>query len=119
MWISVSMAAVMQYGETVDRRMLSTESLCSLLYRYSTILSLAKKEKEKENTLPKNIFSHDSRFPLTHPLHFRFWEMLAYLANTLIFLLVGVAIVEKASDVIEEKDWLFIFVAYCGAIVIR
>lgn len=50
---------------------------------------------------------------------FRFWEILAYLANTLIFFIVGVAIMEKAFDVIEEIDWLFILVDYCGIFVIR
>jgi len=49
----------------------------------------------------------------------RFWEILAYLANTLIFLLVGVAIMEKAFDVIETLDWLYILVDYFGVVVIR
>ncbi|XP_057290115.1 sodium/hydrogen exchanger 10-like [Hydractinia symbiolongicarpus] len=49
----------------------------------------------------------------------RFWEILAYLANTLIFLLVGVAIMERAFDVIESLDWLYIIVDYFGIIVIR
>lgn len=54
------------------------------------------------------------------PIHlFRFWEILAYLANTLIFLLVGVAIMEKAFDVIETLDWLYILVDYFGVFVIR
>ena len=52
-------------------------------------------------------------------ISFRFWEILAYLANTLIFFIVGVAIMEKAFDVIEEIDWLFILVDYCGIFVIR
>ena len=45
--------------------------------------------------------------------------MLAYLANTLIFLLVGVAIMERAFEMIEELDWLYILIDYLGIFVIR
>ncbi|XP_064602724.1 LOW QUALITY PROTEIN: sperm-specific sodium:proton exchanger-like [Liolophura sinensis] len=51
----------------------------------------------------------------------RFWEVLAYLANTLIFILVGLVIQEKAihDGEIEEMDAFYGVVLYFGVNVIR
>ncbi|KAK6191720.1 hypothetical protein SNE40_003331 [Patella caerulea] len=49
----------------------------------------------------------------------RFWETLAYLANTLIFILVGVVISEKAIFRIHGIDWFYMFALYFGLQVIR
>lgn len=49
----------------------------------------------------------------------RFWEMLAYFANTLIFFLVGVVIAVKTLDIITVKDFVLILSLYCGLTVIR
>ncbi|XP_071100546.1 sperm-specific sodium:proton exchanger-like [Haliotis cracherodii] len=49
----------------------------------------------------------------------RFWETLAYLANTLIFILVGVIISEKVIYKIHGTDWFFMFALYFGLNVIR
>ncbi|XP_077994372.1 sperm-specific sodium:proton exchanger-like [Glandiceps talaboti] len=49
----------------------------------------------------------------------RFWEMLAYLANTLIFVLVGVVIVERAMRNVNDMDWFYIIVLYIGVNIIR
>ncbi|XP_070552787.1 sperm-specific sodium:proton exchanger-like [Ptychodera flava] len=49
----------------------------------------------------------------------RFWEMLAYLANTLIFVLVGVVIVELAMSNVESSDWFYILATYMGINIIR
>lgn len=49
----------------------------------------------------------------------RFWEMLAYLANTLIFFLVGVVITEKAIKGVDKEDWVLILALYCVLNVIR
>ena len=45
--------------------------------------------------------------------------MLAYLANTLIFIMVGVVIMEKAVSEIDLKDGFLIIVDYMGVTVIR
>lgn len=45
--------------------------------------------------------------------------MLAYLANTLIFIMVGVVITEKALSEIDLKDGFLIIVDYLGICVIR
>ena len=50
---------------------------------------------------------------------FRFWEMLAYLANTLIFIMVGVVIMEKALNSLDEYDLFLLVVGYFGITVIR
>ena len=52
-------------------------------------------------------------------LNFRFWEMLAYLANTLIFIMVGVVIMEKALNSLNEYDLFLLVVDYFGITVIR
>ncbi|XP_068761684.1 sperm-specific sodium:proton exchanger-like [Montipora capricornis] len=49
----------------------------------------------------------------------RFWEMLAYLANTLIFIMVGVVIMEKALNSLDEYDLFLLVVGYFGISVIR
>ena len=45
--------------------------------------------------------------------------MLAYLANTLIFIMVGVVIMEKALSEIDLRDGFLIIVDYLGISVIR
>ena len=45
--------------------------------------------------------------------------MLAYLANTLIFIMVGVVIMEKALSEIDLRDGFLIIVDYLGICVIR
>ena len=45
--------------------------------------------------------------------------MLSYLANTLIFAFVGVAITEKAFKNLEGIDILYIIIDYIGVIIIR
>lgn len=53
------------------------------------------------------------------PFVLRFWEMLAYLANTLIFIMVGVVIMEKALNSLNEYDLFLLVVDYFGVTVIR
>ncbi|XP_043218270.1 sodium/hydrogen exchanger 10-like isoform X2 [Amphibalanus amphitrite] len=57
--------------------------------------------------------------PEVEPSLHMFWEMLAYLANTVIFILVGIVITEQAAVVFTNKDLLDIFVLYIGANFIR
>lgn len=45
--------------------------------------------------------------------------MLGYLANTLIFVLVGVVISQRAFSGVEGTDWIFMAVLYFGIVVIR
>lgn len=45
--------------------------------------------------------------------------MLAYLANTLIFIMVGVVITEKALNELDTYDGFLIIVDYLGLTVIR
>ncbi|KAL4225679.1 Sodium/hydrogen exchanger 10 [Mactra antiquata] len=49
----------------------------------------------------------------------KFWETLAYLANTLIFIIVGIVISEKAIFEIHGIDWFYMFSLYFGCFVIR
>ncbi|KAJ8298747.1 hypothetical protein KUTeg_022807 [Tegillarca granosa] len=49
----------------------------------------------------------------------RFWETLAYIANTLIFIIVGMVISEKAIFEIHGIDWFYMFALYFGIFVIR
>ncbi|KAK3101953.1 hypothetical protein FSP39_007588 [Pinctada imbricata] len=49
----------------------------------------------------------------------RFWETLAYIANTLIFIIVGMVIAEKAIFEIHGTDWFYMFSLYFGIFVIR
>ncbi len=53
------------------------------------------------------------------PAHCRFWSMLGYLANTLIFILVGVVIAQRAFSGVQDIDWMFMFTLYVGIMVIR
>ena len=57
--------------------------------------------------------------PEVEPSLHMFWEMLAYLSNTVIFILVGIVITEQAAVVFTKKDLLDIFVLYIGANFIR
>ncbi|MBW2280207.1 MAG: cation:proton antiporter [Deltaproteobacteria bacterium] len=54
---------------------------------------------------------------VSHFLH-RFWEMLAYLANTLIFFLVGLVIATQLGDA-RLADLLLIGVAFGGIVSVR
>jgi len=54
---------------------------------------------------------------VVHFLH-RFWEMLSYLANTLIFFLVGVVIATQLKHA-RPGDFALIGVAYAGVMAIR
>ena len=49
----------------------------------------------------------------------RFWDMLAYLANTLIFLIVGVVITERAINSVTPQDVVLNLALFCSIIVIR
>lgn len=49
----------------------------------------------------------------------RFWGMLGYLANTLIFILVGVVIAQQAFSDVETIDWIYVIALYIGVMVIR
>ena len=49
----------------------------------------------------------------------RFWGMLGYLANTLIFILVGVVIAQQAFSGVEKIDWIYVIALYIGIMVIR
>ena len=53
-----------------------------------------------------------------HFLH-RFWHTIAYLANTLIFFLVGVEITENAVGGIDSSDWWKLLVIYVCIIIVR
>eukprot|EP01135_Chromosphaera_perkinsii_P011598 Nk52_evm37s2449 gene=Nk52_evmTU37s2449 len=53
-----------------------------------------------------------------HFLH-RFWHMIAYLANTLIFFLVGTEISQNAIQGITGRDWGNLFIIYVCITVIR
>ncbi|CAN8009752.1 unnamed protein product, partial [Ixodes pacificus] len=48
-----------------------------------------------------------------------FWEMLSYLANTLIFIIVGVVITERSLSFIEKNDLFLILITYIGITVFR
>jgi len=57
----------------------------------------------------RTVISPDSEGPVHH-----FWEILGYLANTVLFVLVGIVITETALNSIELYDWwnlLLLFVA--------
>ncbi len=45
--------------------------------------------------------------------------MLGYLANTLIFILVGVVISQRAFDTVSEMDWMYVVPMYIAIMVIR
>lgn len=48
-----------------------------------------------------------------------FWEMLAYLANTLIFIIVGIVITERSVSFIEKNDLFLILITYIAITVFR
>ncbi len=54
---------------------------------------------------------------VSHFLH-RFWELLGYIANTLIFFLVGI-VIAKELEMIRAKDVLLILGTYVGVMAIR
>lgn len=45
--------------------------------------------------------------------------MLGYLANTLIFILVGVVISQRAFLQVSEMDWMYVVPMYIAIMVIR
>ena len=45
--------------------------------------------------------------------------MLSYLANTVIFVLVGMVISQRAFAGVEGTDWIFLCVLYFGVMIIR
>ena len=45
--------------------------------------------------------------------------MLGYLANTLIFILVGVVIAQQAFSGVESLGWMYLIVLYFTLIVVR
>lgn len=49
----------------------------------------------------------------------RFWEIAGYIANTLIFVLVGVIITQEAFNGVTYNDWLYLFLLYFLTSVIR
>ncbi|XP_051885654.1 sodium/hydrogen exchanger 10-like [Pristis pectinata] len=49
----------------------------------------------------------------------RFWEMLTYLGNTLIFMIVGVVISQRALENMSITDGFFIIVLYFGINTVR
>eukprot|EP01135_Chromosphaera_perkinsii_P008623 Nk52_evm65s1401 gene=Nk52_evmTU65s1401 len=49
----------------------------------------------------------------------RFWEMMGYLANTILFIMVGVLITERAFKDVQGIDVMFLFALYFGINVIR
>lgn len=52
-----------------------------------------------------------------HHLH-HFWQTLAYLFNTLIFILVGLVIATRVTDMSLES-WVYLFVIFIGVMIIR
>ncbi|KAH6926392.1 hypothetical protein HPB50_018099 [Hyalomma asiaticum] len=48
-----------------------------------------------------------------------FWEMLSYLANTLIFIIVGIVITERSVSFIEKNDLFLILITYIAITVFR
>ncbi len=48
----------------------------------------------------------------------RFWEVMAYIANTLIFLLVGL-LIAKRIDISSSQMWITLLLLYLGILVIR
>ncbi len=60
-----------------------------------------------------SLFSHNAYHDI------RFWGMLSYLANTLIFVLVGVVIAQRAFSGVEDSDWIALTSLYFAINVIR
>ncbi len=55
--------------------------------------------------------------PEVHHFLHEFWELAAYIANTLIFLIVGVVIAERT--VFTGKDFLILLLIYIGIFIVR
>lgn len=45
--------------------------------------------------------------------------MLAYLANTLIFMMVGVVVTQKALVSVDKMDWFYLIILYLAITIIR
>ena len=45
--------------------------------------------------------------------------MLAYLANTLIFMIVGVVVTQKAQASVSSMDWFYLVALYLAINIIR
>jgi Na+/H+ antiporter len=56
--------------------------------------------------------------PEVHHFLHRFWEMLAYVANTLIFFLVGLVVATQIAH-INARDLVIVLAAFAGIVVIR
>ena len=71
--------------------------------------------------MSNQIFPHPVSAPFLILIFFtRFWEVLGYLANTLIFVLVGVVISQRAFEGgLDLRDWMFLIALYLTIIVIR
>ncbi|UYV82967.1 SLC9C1 [Cordylochernes scorpioides] len=61
----------------------------------------------------------ESITPEVEELVHRFWEILAYLTNTIIFFLVGMVIIIKAAGSVERNDIFLITATYIGVNVFR
>ena len=48
-----------------------------------------------------------------------FWEMLGYLANTVLFVIVGIVITETAINSIHESDGYYLIFLYLALNIIR
>ncbi|XP_043921995.1 sodium/hydrogen exchanger 10 [Protopterus annectens] len=49
----------------------------------------------------------------------RFWDMLTYLVNTLIFVIAGVLIAERCFEHLSPNDGFYILILYCAVNIIR
>ncbi|KAK2143097.1 hypothetical protein LSH36_878g01036 [Paralvinella palmiformis] len=49
----------------------------------------------------------------------RFWQVLSYIANTLVFVLVGWIITQNAVQHSEIHDWFMVLAIYCLSFVMR
>jgi len=57
--------------------------------------------------------------PEVESLVHQFWEMLSYIANTVLFLIVGVVITETAMNSFESFDGSYTVLLYISLNVIR
>eukprot|EP01062_Namystynia_karyoxenos_P046107 TRINITY_DN34435_c0_g1_i1.p1 TRINITY_DN34435_c0_g1~~TRINITY_DN34435_c0_g1_i1.p1 ORF type:complete len:1368 (+),score=278.27 TRINITY_DN34435_c0_g1_i1:63-4166(+) len=62
--------------------------------------------------------SHVISPEVEHSLH-QFWEIIVYLANTLIFAIAGLIIAEKAFEAVSPRDYGYLAVLYVGVNIIR
>lgn len=49
----------------------------------------------------------------------RFWEVLGYFADTLIFIIVGIVISLRAFQDVDYMDWIYNVALYFAIVVIR